>query len=1108
MDDGKDLHEAAVAAVTPPRVLRHRRRPPPRERRGGLWLFVTLMFGAILLVGVALSLAGRAIPLPVWAVAEAEARLNRALDGAVPGDVDLSVGGATVTVESDGATRMVLTDLRLLQPGGEAVVRLPEAHVTFDLWSAVSGSPRVTSLRLVGPSVGLRRLPDGRLDLAFGGGAALRFDDAPALLDAADALAARPALSELRIVEAEAMTLSIDDQRAGRSWDLGDGRLTLERRDHGLAAEGSVTLLGAEQAARATGSILTEAASPAARMTVRVEGVSAADLASQAAPLDWLRLLDARASGEVTSTLGPDGALSELTARLEIGAGALTPGTGAAPVAFDRIGLSARFDPARERLELSGLTVEGPTLKLSASGHADLPGVTAGRPREVLAQVTLDGLKVDPEGVFASPAEFTGGAVDLRLRLDPFQLDVGQLVLLDGANRGVARGRVTAGPGGWTLAFDFGIDAITSDRLLALWPLKLVNRTRTWFAANVQEGTLFDVKGSLRLKPGEAPRIALSYEFVGAGVRFLRTLPPIEGGQGYATLEGQSYTLVLDRGRVIAPQGGAVDVSRSVLAIGDILMRPARGNLLLRARGPLEATLALLDEPPFRFLTKAGRPVNLGTGDAEAEAKIDLPLGPAKPGDVIWSVTATVSEFASDVLVPGRRLAAPVLQVTGSPEAMEIAGAGTLDGVPFDAVFRQPLGPQADGQAEIRGTVELSPATVDRLDLGLPEGMVSGQGAGEIVVALARGEAPRLSLTSALRGVGLTIPELGWSKGRNAGGTLEVEAVLSAPARVSRVALNAAGLRAEGAITLREGGGLDRAVFERVRLDGWLDAGVTLTGRGTNRAPGVEIRGGSVDLRRMAERAGTGRGGGTDMAVRLDRVQVSDSIALTGVTGEFSTRGGFNGRFTGQINGAGRVAGTVAPTEHGAGVRLTSEDGGRVLSAAGIFPNARGGALDMTLTPRAAGGYLGRASITTVRVRNVPALGELINAISVVGLLEQLNGTGILFAEADARFILTSGGVELRDGAAVGASLGVSMAGVYRFGNGQLDMQGTISPIYLVNAVGQVLTRRGEGLFGFTYRLTGTADDPNVAVNPLSIFTPGMFREIFRRPVPRIEGGG
>ena len=59
-----------------------------------------------------------------------------------------------------------------------------------------------------------------------------------------------------------------------------------------------------------------------------------------------------------------------------------------------------------------------------------------------------------------------------------------------------------------------------------------------------------------------------------------------------------------------------------------------------------------------------------------------------------------------------------------------------------------------------------------------------------------------------------------------------------------------------------------------------------------------------------------------------------------------------------------------------------------------------------------------------------------------------------------------------------------------------------ISPLYLVNAIGSIFTRKGEGLIGIAFNMTGPTENPNVAVNPLSVLTPGMFREIFRRPPP------
>jgi len=168
-----------------------------------------------------------------------------------------------------------------------------------------------------------------------------------------------------------------------------------------------------------------------------------------------------------------------------------------------------------------------------------------------------------------------------------------------------------------------------------------------------------------------------------------------------------------------------------------------------------------------------------------------------------------------------------------------------------------------------------------------------------------------------------------------------------------------------------------------------------------------------------------------------------------------------------------------------------------------VFQNAGGGRLDLTLTPRAQrGSYDGRAEMRGIRLRKTNVLAELLSAVSVVGLLEQLNGSGILFNSAEFDFVLTPGGVEISQGSAVGASIGLSMVGVYVAASRQLALQGVISPIYLVNGIGAAVTRRGEGLFGFNYDIRGRSDAPEVQVNPLSILTPGRFRELFRRPPP------
>jgi hypothetical protein len=295
-----------------------------------------------------------------------------------------------------------------------------------------------------------------------------------------------------------------------------------------------------------------------------------------------------------------------------------------------------------------------------------------------------------------------------------------------------------------------------------------------------------------------------------------------------------------------------------------------------------------------------------------------------------------------------------------------------------------------------------------------------------------------------------------------------------------------------------------------VSMGGWLNGSVEITGRGGNRPVGLAVTGGRIDIRKFPEKRGSsGSADGSPIRVSLDALQVTDGIRLTGFSGDFALKGGFNGAFSGRVNGAVPVTGAVVPSKNGTAVRVQAADAGATMKAAGMFSSAHGGSLDMTLVPRPESGqYDGSATIRSIRVKYGSVMADLLSAISVIGLLDQLNGDGIVFNTAEAAFLMTPNAIAVSRGSAVGASMGVSMAGVYHSDTGRLDMTGVVSPIYMLNGIGAVLTRKGEGLFGFAYRLRGTAEAPDVQVNPLSILTPGMFRDIFRAPPPTLSGSG
>ena len=1046
---------------TPARPVRRRRRV--RTGLGGRLVVLALIFG--LAAGI-YAMIGKPVGLPVWAVAEVEQRLNRALDGVLadgaPSFGALAVGGIEVMVGDDWVPHLVLEDVRLLKPGGMTLVSLPVAQLTLDPAGLLEGTLRASSVRIVGARLVVRRDRDGHFDLALGAGAGPQIDSLAALFAAADAAFAAPALAHLTNIDLEALSLSLTDLATGQTWEVGDGRLSIENRADALAAELGLSLVaGGSAPSRAVLTVVSAKGAGLARITAQVEQVAAKDLAAQTALLGWLGILEAPISGRIAATLDKDG-IQDLSGRLDIGAGALKPTETTTPIRFDQASIGLGYDPDAGRILLTGLSVQSPTLRLNASGRAymvdadgrPITGALSGRrPAAFLGQIAISGLKVDPAGLFEQPVEFTQGAVDLRLQLEPFVLDLGQVTLAKGDQTLALRGEVRAEAGGWRTGLDVSLNKVSLAGLLALWPVHLVPNTRWWVETNVRNAELREVRAALRLAPGQVPRVELGWSFAGAELQFMKQMPPVTGADGYATIAGKTYTLVLARGIVSPPEGGAVDVAGTVFAVPDITVFPAFADVHLRATAPLTAMLSLLDQPPFHYLQKARQPVTLGEGRAFVDATINLPLIlKIGFGDVKYRVSARVEDFASDKLVAGRRISAPVLTVAADPEGMTIAGPGQIGQVPFDVTFRQDFLQASDQPvppARIAGQVTLSQAAVEEFGLGLPKSMVSGAGPGQVAITLPRDAAGQLRLTSDLAGIVLAIPELGWRKAANGAGRLEAEVALGTTPQVTALRIEGAGLKATGQVRLKASGDLELAQFSRVTLGGWLDGAVEITGRGA-RPVGLAVTSGSIDIRKFPENRGSsGSAEGSPITVALEALRITDSIMLTGFKGDFALKGGFNGGFSGRINGKSPVTGSVVPSRNGTAVRVQASDAGDAMRAAGIFSSAYGGVLDMTLIPRTVSGqYDGTATIRDLRVRYGSVMADLLSAISIVGLLDQLNGDGIVFNTAQADFLLTPNAIDVRKGSAVGASMGVSMAGIYYSDTSRLDACCAIQTVY------------------------------------------------------------
>ncbi|WP_102854720.1 DUF3971 domain-containing protein [Phaeobacter inhibens] len=1114
--------ETVAAAVSQP-ASDVRAKPKPRILRRMLRsAAITAVVLALLASGVVFLGLGTRLDAPDWVRDRVERRIERHLGG-----LSIEFGAIHLVVNRGWRPRISLRDVTLRDETGARVARLADAQASLAMRPLLRGQIRPKTIMLSGLYGTLRRDNSGGLALSLAEGEAPLRQAAtlPALIEQWDRQLELPVLSALVEVETDALTLRYEDARLGRVWTLDGGSIRMNRSGQDIELAAGFSLLsGRDYVGTVEANYSSAIGDKAAEFGVLVNSVASKDIAAQSAALGWLDVLDAPISGSLRGAISSEGALLPVSASLQIGEGVIQPTAATRPVPITGAQSYFTYLPDRQELRFNELSVNSGWGSGTMEGRARLIGVENGQLTDLVGQLRFQDLSLNPAKLYDTPLDLAGVTADFKLEMAPFRLRLGEMLVRDGETRILLDGEISAGQTGWDYALNGRANRMTAERLKEVWPAAAPPKPREWVRENLLGGYARDVNFAMRGSGVSKPFIYLDLAFEDVAVRFQKTLPPLRDAAGQFSLYGNRLVAMATKGWVTADQGGRIDAAGTSFIIPDTSVKDGTpGIARIEASGPVTAALSLLNRPPLSVMDKAGLPVDLADGQVALSGTLSLPLRKeVAPEDITYHYRGRIRDAASDVLVPGESLSAEVLGLSGDQDHVQIEGDGALSGVPGSLVWRQAVGPAADrardsaGNAppvRVTGTIELSQNTVDSLEIGLPKGSVFGSGQGQYEVQIDKGTAPKLTLESDLAGLGLRIPALSWRLSEAQTGTLRLRAILGETPEVEALSLEGAGLQASGSVTLEAGGGLRRARFDPVTLRDWFRGAVELTGRGA-RAPSINVLGGVLDLRQMPDGSGgSGSSGGSSggsgpITLQLNRMQVTDSIALTGFRGRFSTTGGLNGNFTAALNGQTGVNGVVVPKDGGFATRIQSQDAGGVFRAAGVLRHGSGGTFDMSLVPApgSPGEYDGQIEVKNTRIKDAPSMAALLNAVSIVGLIDALAGQGILFTTVEAKFRLGATHLIVHESSAVGPSIGLSMDGNYDLERSVLNMRGVISPIYLLNAVGRVFTRKGEGLIGFAFTLKGAADDPRVQVNPLSGLAPGIFRELFRGPAPSLPG--
>ena len=547
-----------------------------------------------------------------------------------------------------------------------------------------------------------------------------------------------------------------------------------------------------------------------------------------------------------------------------------------------------------------------------------------------------------------------------------------------------------------------------------------------------------------------------------------------------------------------AAQFGAINIGGTEFVIANTNIKPSPATLNLKARGNLQNMLALINHKPLSVFARTDKdtPPAEGTIDVTAELAFLMKKN-LEFDDIAYQAKGSIVDFKMPNTEIFSAISGPLIEFSVNPETLELTGQFQTVGVELYGQFLYNIKKQ---KSRLAADFEIDRVLINTLALPVSDKLVQGSSVAKLSLDLPKDGIPNFEIKSDLIGIKLSFDQVKWQKPASSYGELIITGTLDNGLKFDNIFLSADGLVLNGRPTAVAEQGLGQLVFDNFKVDQRID----VTGR-FGPSQKLTIQKGYFDARPYflgAQR----RVDITDRipaSISLDRVRITKKLYLKNFNADLTLGNGLSGNFTAQLGPRGKITGNLNPLRSRTAIELLSDQGGSLLKEFGVVKGASGGKLRLTLTPAKDGKSTdAHLKVDDVKIQGAPFLAELLNAISIVGLLDQLSGPGISLNEIEANFRIQQDQVILKDFTIFGPSMGITMDGYYNVKTKVIDMQGVISPIYVINGVGSLVTQKGEGLLGFNFKLKGPSDAVVLSVNPLSALTPAIFRDLFRRPPP------
>jgi hypothetical protein len=1033
--------------------------------------------------------------------------------------------------------------VRVVDENEAVIARVPRANITLSGPALLGGTAAPTEVELIGVSANIVRRAGGGIQLGLQVNSGRKQDKAAegednsqevvqkvlqAMLHPSDDDTLSKYLKRFAISEAK---LSVFDEETRSSWVADNASLTFDRKPNGVAVSIKAPVkLANRQVWQFAASGRYTNGSKAIALEASFKPVRLSVLAANGSGLQSLKGFDIPVAGNLACGMNVSGALGKCKFWLNAGAGKLLlPALRHEPIELKEAAVTAEIDFVTKRYAISEMTWQGKTIRGQITGDGQLGFGSNGELQSLSADWTADNIFMDAPNLF--DGGFSLETLKFKGEFDAIaqSLAIEQVMARKGPFELSLTGSLQDHPVSMGVKLTGAVTELSIPDLKRLWPTGSVPGARDWIFANIHEGMVRKADINIDLVPGAIvddripnEMLNVAFQMSGLKVTYLAGLPDLTGVDGTALLNGDTFTGELKSGQI-----GSIILKKGGILINELHKQGTVGNISGTVTGPTRDILQLIDAPRLKYPSRYGIQADKAGGTSNVDLALAIPmLRDLNASDIGIDVNAELL----DVKLPINEkfgLTGGKFSVKLDMNGLKALGAVQINGAPVGFIWNEDFTGTARHGTHIDVTATLTDSQRDVFGLKASpylEGRTS-------IVATFTGKSGKIqnaTIDANLAGSRLSIPELNWAKPEDATATLKANLAMK-PGDVIEISnIDAAGrdIKAQGRLVLT-GGKVTEADFGKLELGKRNDFALVFRSAGAV-GDTVQVKGKALDAAGLLDSGEdeeptpakpAGAKSPLSINAELATLHLQGGVSFGSVKFGYTDDGIHLTQFRlDAMDQNARVRGEMTTAADGTRkLRFETADAGRIVKGVTGFRSLIGGDLKLTaeLSPltqgvRTEAAFDGRLVIEDFKIVDQPFFARLLSAGSFTGLDDLLRGEGITFTRLEQTINGRGPLLTFSDGRAAGPSIGLTMQGTYQRDAEKLDVNGTIVPLYGLNSifedvplVSDILgSRDGEGIFAVTYGVKGEVDELRVAVNPISMLTPGFLRKIFQGAKP------